>query len=75
MGWTVRGSNHGGGEILRTLPDRPWIPPMQGVPGLFTGGKAAGAWRSPPTPPRAEVKEKVEPYFCSPLGPSEYELG
>jgi hypothetical protein len=23
MGWTVRGSNAGGGEIFRTCPDRP----------------------------------------------------
>jgi subtilisin family serine protease len=26
-GWTVRGSNPGGGEIIRTRPDRPWGPP------------------------------------------------
>jgi hypothetical protein len=26
-GWTVRGSNAGGGEIFRTFPDRPWGPP------------------------------------------------
>ena len=26
-GWTVRGSNPGGGEIFRTCPDRPWFPP------------------------------------------------
>jgi hypothetical protein len=26
-GWTVRGSNPGGGEISRTRPDRPWGPP------------------------------------------------
>ena len=25
-GWTVRGSNLGGGEIFRTCPDRPWDP-------------------------------------------------
>ena len=25
-GWTVRGSNPGGGEIFRTSPDRPWGP-------------------------------------------------
>jgi hypothetical protein len=25
-GWTVRGSIHGGGEIFRTRPDRPWGP-------------------------------------------------
>ena len=26
-GWTVRGSNPGGGEIFRTRPDQPWDPP------------------------------------------------
>jgi hypothetical protein len=46
-GWTVRGSNAGGGEIFRTRPDRPW-----GLPNLldngyrvFPEGKAAGPWR------------------------------
>jgi hypothetical protein len=42
----------GWGEIFRSRPDRPWgptQPPLQWVPGLFPGGKAAGAWRWPPT--------------------------
>jgi hypothetical protein len=45
-GWTVRGSNPGGGEIFRTRSDRPW-----GTPSLlyiryrvFPVGKADGAW-------------------------------
>ena len=46
-GWTVRGSNPGGGgEIFRTRPDR-----TCGLPSLlysgyrvFPWGKAAGAW-------------------------------
>ena len=25
--WTVRKSNPGGGEVFRTRPDRPWVPP------------------------------------------------
>jgi len=47
-GWTVRGSNPGGGgEIFRTRPDQPWDPPSLLYNGyrVFTGGKAAGAWR------------------------------
>jgi len=45
-GWTVRGSNTGGGEIFRTLPDRPWGPPslLYNWYWVFLGGKAAGPW-------------------------------
>ena len=50
------------GEIFRTSPDRPWGPPILLHNGywVFPGGEAAGAWRRPPTPSSAEVKERVE---------------
>ena len=39
-------------EIFGTRPDRPWDPPSLLYNGyrVFPGGKAAGAWRWPPTP-------------------------
>jgi hypothetical protein len=68
-GWTVWGSNPGGGEIFLIRLDRPWGPPSLLYNGywVFTGGKTAGAWRWPPTPSRAEVKERVVLYPYSPL--------
>ena len=46
-GWTVRGSNTGGGEIFRTRPDRPWGPSSTQYNGyqVLPAGKVAGAWR------------------------------
>ena len=40
-GWTVRGSNPGGGEIFLTYPDRPWCPYSLLYNGhrVFPGGK------------------------------------
>jgi hypothetical protein len=40
-GWTVWGSNPGGGEIFRTRPDLPWGPPSLLYSGyrVFPGGK------------------------------------
>ena len=45
---------------------------IQWVPGLFPGVKVAGAWRGVqhPTESSAEVKERVQPYFSFPFGPS-----
>jgi hypothetical protein len=45
-------------------------PPIQLVPVIFPGGKAAEAWLWPPTTSSAEVKERVGLYLYSPSGPS-----
>jgi hypothetical protein len=37
---------------------------------LVLWGKAVGTCRRPPTPSNTEVRERVEPYFYSPSGPS-----
>jgi hypothetical protein len=52
----------------------PIQPPIQWVPSL-SRGKAAGAWRWPPIPYSAEVKEGVGTYLYSPSGPSWPVLG
>jgi hypothetical protein len=59
-----------GNEFFRTCPDRPGGQPHTVYNGyrVFSGGKAAGSWSWPPTPLRAEVKERVELYLYSPLG-------
>jgi hypothetical protein len=58
-------------------PERPWGPPslLYNAYRIFTGGKAAGAWRWPPTPSSVQVKERVELYLYSPLRPSWAVLG
>jgi hypothetical protein len=43
----------------------PTLAPIQRVPRLFPWDKAAGAWRWPPTPSSAEVKERVYLYLYS----------
>jgi hypothetical protein len=51
-GWTVRGSNPGGGEIFRTCPDRLWDPPSllyNGYRVFPGGGKRPGREADPST--------------------------
>ena len=50
-------------------------PPVQWVPCLFLGGKSAGLGGNTPRSSRAEVKERVDLYFCSFSGPSWPVLG
>jgi len=69
-GWTLWGSNPGGGESFRTRPDRPWGPPILLYNGyrVFPGDKAAGAWPWPPSPSTAVVKERVGQHLYSSFG-------
>ena len=72
-GWTVRGSNRGGGRDFPypSIPAlQPTQPPIQWVTDLFRGGKAAGRGVNHPPTSNAEVKERVELYIYSVSGPS-----
>ena len=71
-GWTVRGSNPGGGEIFHTCPDRPWGPPSLLYNGyrVFPGGKERPGRDADPSPSSNAVgHERVELYLYSPDGP------
>ena len=71
-GWTVRGSNAGGGEIFRTCSDRPWGPHsvLYNVYRVFPGGKEQPGRDADPLPPSSAVgHERVELYLYSPYGP------
>ena len=69
-GWTVRGSNPGGGRDFPhpPVPDLgPTQPPIQWVPGLSRGVKRPGRGVDHPPSSNSEVKERVELYLYSPL--------
>jgi len=62
-GWTVRGSNPGGGEVFPTRPERPW-----GSHSLLYGGykvsfSAAWSWHWPLTPRLAPRLKKESRYI------------
>ena len=61
-GWTVRGSNSGGGEIFRTCPDRPWGPASLLYNGyrVFPGGKERPGRDADPSPPYSAVVKKEQ---------------
>jgi hypothetical protein len=61
MGWTVRRSNPGGGEIFRTRPDRPWAHPTSYTVGTgsFLGVKRPGHGFDHPLLSSAEVREST----------------
>jgi len=72
-GWTVRESNPGGGRFFLHA-SRPALVTIQRSytmgTGSFPGVKRPGCDVNHPTPSSAEVKERVELYLYSPLGPS-----
>jgi len=79
MGWTVRGSNPGGG---RDYPHSsrsalgPTQPPLQWLPCLSPGVKSGrGVALTTHPPSSAVVKERVELYLYSPYGLSWPVLG
>jgi hypothetical protein len=77
-GWTVWGSNPGGGKIFHTHPDRAWGPPSllhSGYQISFSGLKWPRHGVDHPPLASAEVKERVELYLYSPSGPSWPVLG
>jgi hypothetical protein len=67
-GWTVRGSNPGGNEILRTCPDRPWGPPSLLYNGyrVFPGGKERPGRDADPSAPSNAVVKKEKSYTSTP---------
>jgi hypothetical protein len=77
MGWTVRGSNPGAGEIFRTRLDWPRDPLslLYNEYRVFPGVKRPGRAVDHPPPSSAEVRERAELYLHSPSAPSWPVLG
>jgi hypothetical protein len=69
MGWTVRGSNPGGGKIFRTCLNRPWGPPrlLYNRYRVFLGGTERQGLDADLSPPSSAVVMKQLP--CIPLLP------
>jgi hypothetical protein len=69
MGWAVRESNPGGGEIFRTCPDRPWGPSSLFYNGyrVFHGGKKRPGRDADTSPPSSAVVMKGYRYSATPL--------
>jgi hypothetical protein len=68
MGWTVRGSNPGGGENFRTCPDRPWGPPSLLYNGyrVFPWSKERLGLGADLSPPSSAVVIKEYSYTSTP---------
>ena len=78
FGWTIRGSNPGGGEIYRTRPYWPWGPsslPSTGYRVSSPGVKRPGRGVDHPCLSTAEATERIELHLYSPSGPSWLVLG
>jgi hypothetical protein len=67
-GWTVWGSNPGGGEIFRNCPDQPWGPTSLLYNGYraFSGGKERPGRDADPSPPSSAVVKKGCSYTSTP---------
>jgi hypothetical protein len=64
-GWTVRGSNPGGGEIFHSCPDRPWGPHSRS--GSFLGVESGWGVMLTPHPLLVlRSKNRIELYLYSP---------
>jgi hypothetical protein len=68
MGWTVRGSNPGGGEIFRTCSDQPWGPPRLLYNGywVFPRVKEQLGCDADPSPPSSAMVMKEQNYTSTP---------